>query len=326
MSPPPTDPKVLAALKERIQTGQMALPMDEYIECVLYHPQQGYYMRDADRVGYRSNTDFYTASSMGELFTSLIIAAVQDLLGEDLSPYTFVELGPESEDGILGHTDSHPFHDHLLVRPGEPANIPDNAIVFSNELFDAQPFKRYIKTASGWQEVGISISGDDLKYCIIEPTQLPETLPESAPEGYRIDWPLHAHKLLEQICKQDWRGLFLAFDYGLDRSIIFTQRPEGTGRTYFKHQLGSNLLANPGFTDITCHLIWDELEERLQSSGFGQVELMRQESFFMQHSQLYIKKLMESSPAGFSKDKQTLMELLHPGNMGHRFQVLHATR
>ena len=34
----------------------------------------------------------------------------------------------------------------------------------------------------------------------------------------------------------------------------------------------------------------------------------------------------EDGPQGFSPSKQTLMELLHPANMGHKFQVLSAFR
>ncbi|MEX0323388.1 MAG: SAM-dependent methyltransferase [Puniceicoccaceae bacterium] len=327
MSSIPPDPAVLDALKERMPPDQSAMPLDAYIDCVLYHPQAGYYMRDKERVGYRPETDFYTASSMGPLFTRLIISAVEELLGENLSEYTFVEFGPESPQGILGSLEKKPpFRKHQLYRPGSDIRIPDKAIVFSNELFDAQPFKRFIQTNEGWKETGVAIVGESISYCILEPSRVPTALPASAPEGYTVDWPLHAHALLEQICSQSWDGLFLAFDYGLDRSIILSQRPEGTGRTYYQHQLGSDLLSNPGFTDITCHLIWEEMEERLRAHGFGQMELMRQEAFFMKHAQRQIQLVMESTPAGFSKEKQTLMELLHPGNMGHKFQVLYAMR
>jgi SAM-dependent MidA family methyltransferase len=322
----PPDPNVLDALRERLPMGHQAMPLDDFIECVLYHPSVGYYMRDKDRVGYRPETDFYTASSMGAPFSKLVLSAIEDLLGDNLPEYAFIEAGPESSGGILGAIDANPFRQHLLFRPGDPIRIPDKAIVFSNELFDAQPFKRYIHTGTGWREVGVSISRNDLGYCILEPADIPSSLPDSAPEGYLIDWPLHAHRLLDDICSQPWEGLFIAFDYGLDRSIVFEQRPEGTGRTYYQHQLGSDLLANPGLTDITCHLVWDEMEERLNQHDFGQVQLMRQESFFMKHAQSQIQIVMESSPAGFSRDKQTLMELLHPGNMGHKFQVLIALR
>ncbi len=322
----PPESQVIAALRERLSQGQPALALDKYIDCVLYDPVVGYYMRDKDRVGYRPGTDFYTASSMGELFTRLVLSALKDLLGDTLCEHAFVEAGPESPGGILGAIDTNPFSEHLLYRPGETIKIPDKAIVFSNELFDAQPFKRYIQTGEGWKETGVTVMEEQLRFCILEPEEVPASLPDSAPEGYMIDWPLRAHKLLDEISSQTWEGLFLAFDYGLDRSIIFSQRPEGTGRTYFQHQLGSNLLSNPGLSDITCHLIWDEMEDGLRRHGFKQVQLVHQEAFFMKHAQSHIQNIMESSPAGFSREKQTLMELLHPGNMGHKFQVLHAMR
>lgn len=321
------DPAVLGALRERLPDDQPAMTLDSYIDCVLYHPEVGYYMRNRDRVGYRPQTDFYTASSMGPLFTKLILSAVEDLIEDTIHEHTFVEIGPESPKGILGEMDSpHPFREHLLLRPGERIEIPQKAIVFSNELFDAQPFKRFIRTDDGWKETGVAIVGSQLDYCLLEPAQLPAGLPDTAPVGYMIDWPEAAHQLLEVICSQSWKGLFLALDYGLDRSIVLNQRPEGTGRTYYKHQLGNDLLSNPGFTDITCHLIWDEMEQRLQQNHFTNMKLLRQEAFFMKHAHRQIQSVMESAPAGFSKEKQTLMELLHPGNMGHKFQVLYAER
>jgi SAM-dependent MidA family methyltransferase len=320
------NPQVLAALSQRLKPGSTAMPLDDYIDCVLYHPEAGYYMRDHDRVGHREGTDFYTASSMGELFTRLVLGAIGELINADLKEFSFVEAGPESPLGILESVKEIPFKEHIQIRPGEAFAIPEKAIVFSNELFDAQPFKRFIRTGDRWMEAGVSVTENAIGWCLLKPASIPENLPRLAPEGYTVDWPGRAHDLLEKISSQSWQGLFLAFDYGLDRSIVLTQRPEGTGRTYFQHTMSNDLLQNPGFSDITCHVIWDELEKVLRSHHFTGIQLMRQEAFFMHLAQPVIQAVMESSPAGFSPDKQTLMELLHPGNMGHKFQVLHALR
>ncbi|MGA1205515.1 MAG: SAM-dependent methyltransferase [Opitutales bacterium] len=319
-------PEVLAALREEFSSGESRLSLEAFIRCVLYHPRIGYYRQQRQRVGRNPETDFYTASSLGRLFPRLVLASVQDLLGDDLHDYTFVEAGPESRLGILGELDEHPFKEVRLIRPGEPFELPRKTVLFSNELFDAQPFRRFVSHSGRWREAGVGLGESTIHWTTLDPGDTLPELPPGAPEGYTIDWPEAAHRLLGDIAGQDWQGLFLAFDYGLDRAILFNERPEGTGRTYSGHTMGSDLLADPGNIDITCHIVWDVMEEILTKAGFKSVSLLRQEAFFMRHGQTVIREILQSGPAGFSPEKQTLMELVHPANLGHKFQVLAALR
>jgi SAM-dependent MidA family methyltransferase len=68
------------------------------------------------------------------------------------------------------------------------------------------------------------------------------------------------------------------------------------------------------------------MESILAANGFRSIALQRQESFFMHHAAAAIAAIAGAAGPGLSPRKQTLMELLHPGNMGHKFQVLHARR
>jgi SAM-dependent MidA family methyltransferase len=325
LDPSENTTKAMSVIAGLIGPEGKGIPLEQYIQCALYHPEIGYYMHHGERVGRSPQTDFYTSSSIKGLFPRLVLEAVRSLLDEPLSDYVFVEAGPESAGGILGNYPDHPFKDIRLIRPGDPFDIPDQAIVFSNELFDAQPFRRFVWHESKWREAGVAIHDGSLENTLLDPENLPE-LPADAPEGYTIDWPQRANSLLGEIAGKSWRGLFIAFDYGLDRRTLFTERPEGTGRTYSRHTMGSNLLERPGEIDITCHVVWDVMESILREHGFENVELSRQESFFMRHSQSAIGDILEASPIGFSPQKQSLMELLNPGNMGHLFQVLSARR
>jgi SAM-dependent MidA family methyltransferase len=322
----PLDPEILSMLRNLPSTDEGCVMLEDYIQAVLYDPVQGYYQRPKQRVGHRKGTDFYTASSLGPLFSKLVIAGISSLTGGPLENYVLVELGPESPGGILGNLETSPFGDHHLIRPGDPIEIPPKAIVFSNELFDAQPFRRFVRRDDRWKEMAVSLSEDRLSWREVAPAEPLPPLPDKISEGYVIDWPGRAHALMDSICRQSWEGLFMAFDYGLDRSTVFTERPEGTGRTYTAHRMGHDLLENPGHIDITCHLIWEELEALLRASAFEKVRVQRQEAFFMQYGQAVIKKALEGAAGEFSREKQTLMELLHPDNMGHKFQVLSGRR
>ncbi len=322
----PAGAELLAALRGRLPPGAGCLPLDAFIDCVLYHPRIGYYTRDRARVGRRAGTDFYTAASIGPVFAMLVVEAVCALAEGPPEAHAFVELGPETAGGLLEHIQPHPFREARVLRPGDPLTLPSPCIVFANEVFDAQPFRRFVRGASGWEEAAVAVQPGGLAWTSI-PARAPlPPLPDTAPEGHVVDWPSGAHALLESLCRADWSGLLVAFDYGLDRHTALTCRPQGTGRTYAGHRMGADLLAHAGEADITCHLIWDELEERLARHGFHCVTLESQEAFFVRHAAPAIADILKGGAGGFSAAKHSLMELLHPQHMGRKFQVLHARR
>ncbi len=322
----PVSPEVMAELSKFCLPDTNILTLEAFIQTVLYNERIGYYLQDRQRVGRNEKTDFYTASNVGTVFPRLIVDCARHLLEGPLEDYVFVEAGPETKSGILGSLETIPFRATHLIRPGDPFDIPPKSIVFSNELFDAQPFRRFVFTNGKWCEMGVKLEETGLEWVVIDLLESLPELPVSAPEGYVIDWPNKAHEVLQDIAGQDWKGLFIAFDYGLDSPTIFKERPQGTGRTYSNHKMGNDLLERPGQIDITCHVVWDFMEQILRNNRFMDIRLSRQESFFMQFAQSEIQSILENNPTGFSREKQSLMELIHPGNMGHQFQVLSALR
>ena len=73
-----------------------ALPMDEFINIVLYDPSFGYYSQIRDRVGKSTNTDFYTSNTFGTLWGEMIVDACKNILhGQEIESYTFVEIAAE---------------------------------------------------------------------------------------------------------------------------------------------------------------------------------------------------------------------------------------
>lgn len=333
--PVPVAPELRAALEPLCGTDNHVISLPRFIETVLYDPSVGYYRKAMRRVGRDPETDFYTAASLGPLFARMVVAACQSLLGDAIARHTFVEIGPEHRGGLLGFLDPNeplPFAGHLLIHPGDPIQIPPAAIVFSNEIFDAQPFHRLVWASDHWCCANVQLCPDGLRWHLDPAAHDPDLadvipqLPTRLPTGYLIDWPSGAHALLGQLLSQPWSGAFIACDYGLDRATIFYERPNGTGRTYRNHRIGADLLADPGNHDITHHLIWQEMERIMADHRFHDIHLQRQESFFMHHAQPVIQSVLSQNAHTFARDKQTLMELLHPGNMGAKFQVLSAHR
>jgi len=323
------DARFVAAF--RAATAGVPASFAQFMTLALYHPELGYYRRPQPRVGLAPGADFYTASSTGPVFGELVAAAAIRLLAPD-SPqgYAFVELGAEPGSSVLAGV-SHPFRKVETLRLGDELAQRGDCVVFSNELFDAQPFHRVAFRDGAWRECGVAIVDDHLAEVELPaPTPpvaaLRERLPLSAPDGYRLDLPLAAAELCAKIAQSPWRGVFLAFDYGKTWSALAADTPAGTARAYRSHRQERDLLAAPGRQDLTCHICWDWLESALTAAGFRDIGLESQEAFLIRHAGTAAASIVESAKPGPDPRRSRLHELLHPALLGQRFQVLHARR
>lgn len=323
---PSVHPAMLEALRRRAG-GKPAIGFADFMEVALYEPGLGYYRKGKPRIGYAPEADFLTATTSGPVFGKLVVAACTGILGDDdPSAYEFVELGAENGAGILDGV-SHPFRSTRLLGFGETLAIDGLAVVFSNELFDAQPCRRFRSRSGEWRELGVAVQGDVLKEVELEAaSRLPDFLPAGAPEGYVIDAPLAAASLARAIAAQPWSGLFLALDYGKSWEAIAHDAPAGTARAYRRHSQVSDLLAHPGDQDLTCHVCWDWLKDALSHSGFADPCVESQESFFARRAGAFIEGFAAAEAGRVSRDKLSLMQLLHPAHMGQKFQALWALR
>jgi len=277
-------------------------------------------------VGKDEGSDFYTATTLGPVFGELIAEAASTLVTTGQA--TFVEVGAEAGRTVLDGIE-HPFASVQAVsieEANEPLALPAHTVLFSNELFDAQPFERLIMTENSWAERRVRVTGEVLTEVRRPLTRdLGITLPAEVAPGYQFDLPLAAGDLVRQLTAGDWQGAFIALDYGLPWDILSTERPQGTARTYHQHQVGSDLLAHPGEDDITCHVCWDWLEAALKAAGFREVRVMRQEAFLLQLAPQTVSRIVTGADA-FSEARQTLKALLHPHHLGSKFQALIGVR
>jgi SAM-dependent MidA family methyltransferase len=314
-----------------------------FMQLALYDPSLGYYRQPRPRVGRAPGTDFFTASS-SPLFGELVAAACTSLLAAhhaDPRDFTFVEIGAEPFDeaqgkpmaGVLANT-PHPFGATKTFRLGDSLELNGRCVVFSNELFDAQPFHRFVFRRGAWRELGVALRDDELVEiempALSGSTGLTGAFVEgpalSEVEGYCIDAPLEAAALAGQIAAQPWNGLFLAFDYGKTWTELAEATPAGTARAYFRHAQSNDLLARPGEQDLTCHVCWDWLADVLARHGFGAPQVESQESFFVHHAADYLASATAAEAGHFSEKKLSLLQLLHPSHLGQKFQALWAWR
>lgn len=326
-SPAPVSPEFLALFRaEADADGTMTFA--RFMELALYHPQLGYYRRDRPRIGREPGTDFYTATSSNPVFGELVSAACTQRLrqaGRDPARHTFVEIGAEPGGaGVLSGV-SHPFAAVRTIPVGEPIQLTGDCVVFSNELFDAQPCVRTVWRRGHWWEIGVALRDHALVEVELAIDALRGPV-EPGTDGYRFDQPLAAAALADEIAAQPWTGLFVAIDYGKTLRELARETPAGTARAYYRHTQSNDLLARPGEQDLTCHVCWDWLEDALRRHGFGKTRLEFQETFLVHYAGEAIAAISAAEAARLSPRKLALMQLLLPAKMGQKFQVLHALR
>jgi SAM-dependent MidA family methyltransferase len=318
-------------LEDLIRRRCQAAPISyrDYIETALYTEGCGYYTQATERVGRSADADFYTAESLGRVFAQLVTTAAVDLLpAGQANEYTFVEIAAEPCTSLLSQLESHPFAAEQIIRHGEAVQASGSVVIFANEWLDALPFHRLIFRDGAWRErgVGLSAKGELVEVLLNsltpEVSAIAERLPPHIEDGYELDLPLQAETALAALLEQDWSGLLLFFDYGRTWTSLLQDHPSGTARTYKKHVQANNLLETPGSCDITCDICWTPLMQQMQSAGLQSVTLESQESFLVKRAQRAAEAIVSGSAGNFSPDRQTLMQLIHPANMGQRFQVL----
>lgn len=176
---------------------QQRITFAEYMELVLYHPEQGYYATGKVNIG--SEGDFFTSPHLGKDFGELLaeqFAEIWDILGQP-TPFTLIEMG--AGQGLLAADILHYLHcqypacfqalDYIIVEKAAGliakqqqllkklpilnkiqtlpirwfslVEIPEKSIIgccFSNELVDALPVHQVVLEQGKLQEVYVTTS------------------------------------------------------------------------------------------------------------------------------------------------------------------------
>jgi SAM-dependent MidA family methyltransferase len=86
-------PELCQAIVERIHASQQ-IPFYDFMELALYHPQHGYYSRQAQQIGGEGG-DFFTSPHLGADFGELLAVQLVEMwqLLDRPNPFTLVEMG-----------------------------------------------------------------------------------------------------------------------------------------------------------------------------------------------------------------------------------------
>jgi len=339
-------------------TGPM--PISQYMHLCNAHPDLGYYST-GNPVG--KDGDFITAPEISQMFGELIglwcLQAWQAMGSPD--PVQIVELGPGRgtmiTDVIRSIKSSREFADATQICLVETSaslqvqqrsklsetdmrvdwveNIeqlpPIPAIFIANEFLDALPFRQFVKTNDGWQELCVGLNGEpdssQLAFVIgssgLEENLLPPGH-ENEPVGAIFE---HAPAreaitiLIAEHIKTNG-GAALLIDYGHQKS--------GFGDTFQAVQSHQPVptLANPGNSDLTSHVDFQAIGDIAIRSGVNASRIVTQQDFL-----LAMGLLERAGRLGHGKSalvqqniQQDVERLVGDEQMGQLFKVLCLTR
>jgi SAM-dependent MidA family methyltransferase len=258
---------------------------ERFMEQALHHPEHGYYARRITAIG--RGGDFTTAPMISQLLARAVAGWAATAMRET-GCRNLIEIGPgegrlatavlqhlpwttrlrtrlhlvesspaltDRQQALLGHRAE--WHRH-------PAEALDacggRALIYSNELVDAFPVRRFRLTRLGWQELALDAAGAEI---LLEPASLPDSssFAEDHPEGQWIEVHDSYRRWLGEWQPRWKAGRMLTIDYGAESAQIYHRRPRGTVRAYLMQQRieGPEIYRHPGRQDITADVNFTDL-------------------------------------------------------------------
>jgi SAM-dependent MidA family methyltransferase len=374
------------AIREEIMRDR-AISFARFMDLALYCPETGYYETAKDIVG--RGGDFITSVSVGSLFGELLAFQFAEWLEQfkiQNEQLKIVEAG--AHDGKLAGDILHwlqKFRPELFTeieycilepsparRQWQQERLKDftnvrwigsqlstlgsqlTGIIFSNELLDAFPVRRFgwDANAKRWFEWGVALDGEKFVWAQLErrlpagspdipvppfagkmpalqlPSsllQLPPSLLDILPDGYIIEDSPAAENWWREAAGIIGSGKLVAIDYGFAGEEQFSpSRLTGTLRAYHRHRVTDDLLAHPGEQDLTAHVNFPAIQKAGEEAGLTTENFCPQPQFLTRILQKAMTgKSFGEWSAGRTRQFQTLT---HPEHLGRAFRVLVQSR
>lgn len=351
---------MIQILREKTKNSEQGiLSYEEYIGTVLYHPTEGYYMKEKPKLG--KSGDFYTSMHIHDVFAKMFARTFQAFFASSGLPAVVCEAG--GGDGRFAADflsaweelcsspityiliEASPYHRRLQKEQLKHRtnvyvyeSLGDakkdwptfNGVFFSNELFDALPVHVVQKIDNELVEVGVTFEGEELAEVFI-PCQHEEiidwlnTYCIDLAEGQRIEVPLVMTDVIADYAAWFGQALMFTIDYGYTQDEWkHPARRDGSLRGYYEHKLFSNVLKAPGEMDITTHI---HLDAFVQIGKLNKLELsasMKQAEFLLRAG--ILDELQEhQDPNPFSevnRKNRAIRSFIMGEGLGSAFQVM----
>jgi SAM-dependent MidA family methyltransferase len=268
------------------------IPFEEFMRRALHDPRRGYYARRITAVGKRG--DFTTAPMLSSAPARAIAAWAADAMRQTKCR-NLIEIGPgegrlaatvlaalpwsmrwrtrlhlvetsaplrEAQQKLLGTKARWHEHPAAALDACEGA-----AVIFSNELVDAFPVRRFRRCGEDWREMAVTFTADGrISHSLLPPAPLPDSSvfslsPTQFPEGQVVEVHESYRRWQEEWLPKWKRGRRLTIDYGAKVELLYQRRPLGTVRAYLLQQRleGDDIYQNIGRQDITADINFTDL-------------------------------------------------------------------
>ena len=363
---PKTDPesiihsaRVRDYIFSKIDLAGGSISFSEYMHDALYAPGLGYYVAGMTKFG--RNGDFVTAPEVSHLYGRVLANQCAQIL-DSIPNSSILEVGAGT--GILAIT--------ILKKLGEIGQLPSSykilevspdlierqrknismevpefnsvvtwidtlpadfeGVILANEVADALPFERFIRTKSDVLEVSVTYSDknfiyqmrpakDQLKESVLN---IENQLDARLAEGYSSEVSLTLEAWGRDLITSLNHGILLVLDYGLGmRDYYHSERDQGWIRCHYRHHAHEEPLIFPGIQDITSWVNFSILARVAIQCG-------AKISGFTNQSNFLINSGLEKEFVNFkhlsTRDQLTLSKeikvLTLPSEMGENFKCL----
>ena len=291
---------LLRRLLDRI-SAEGPLPFEDYMQAALYDPDEGYFASGPLRSAREG--DFLTSPEVSPLFGASLarfVEAEAARIGAD--PVTVVDAGAGSGSLLRGLLDAARVGVRAWALEVSPAArealrlyVPEavvtggpgpaeaiRGVVLANELTDNLPVALAVRRGRRWVERRVGAAGEAL--CWVEAPARPEVAAWASryagrvPPGGVVEVQLAAAAWLRGTLQHLEAGAVVVIDYGDTGPGLAPRRAEGTLRTYRRHHLGPDPLAEPGACDITVDVDFGALAAVAEEQR-AQVEVLTQTAF-----------------------------------------------
>jgi SAM-dependent MidA family methyltransferase len=220
------------------------------------------------------------------------------------------------------------FEDKIEWSASIDALEPFIGVHFSNELLDAMPVHLIVSEESttgstNWLEKFVTLNSGEFAFVdqSIGNRKLRDHLQKlpARPASYETEVNLTSLGWIENVSRKLARGYVIVADYGYPRDEFYApQRSAGTLQVRAQHRLLASPFEQIGHADITAHVEWTSIAERVEACG------LQVKGFTDQHHFItgILSELLRNELSQDAKKKRALQTLLHPEMLGRSFQVL----
>ncbi|MDE2935609.1 MAG: SAM-dependent methyltransferase [Chloroflexota bacterium] len=327
---------------------------ERFMAAALYDPEYGYYMGAGNpELDYRTAVDTHPlfaamfarhldrawhelgcpepfwvvelGSGPGSMAASVFRIA-RELPWGSILDWTGVEIGPSRRRAAqLSCPRGRFISDLMQLKSGS------SGVVFANEYLDAVPFKLAQRDDSGWLEKRVGVSeGGTLVF--VEASAEPDLevycrrWADAIPVGGMIEARTDVDSIFSELATKFQRLKAIFVDYGGSSNDVHSLRySSGTALAYRGMQVSEDLLAEPGFQDLTAHVNFDAVSDCASRHGFRRRQITTQAQYLIDLGiGSYLPTLAEGPAPDRSRyeaERDAVSRLLDPRQMGS-FKVL----